>query len=519
MKSLHRLTLRTLRDSTDGQVLVVAILMMLPLVMFLMTVPNVTYVTAAKIRTQNAADLAAYSNAAWLARGMNFVAASNVGVLDAMLTVEALTLTLALADVMDRYNYFEGMPQAIAQHFFGTMDLTHAIDTTFPADVRRLHQSADWLADRAGIAAASAPEMANVMGGEHALSNVGPGAGRGGIAVNAAGPAELEPVPVEGMLYDQLSGYAPEDSSGTDTYGIGGALWWFLRVEENLGMSARFVWREALDSIGVYQVYSRHAVKVKMRFWRDMPDSMPDSTAYDSTGIYYLPRQEDIVRQYELGERLTQRGYSLRARGYEFQVGWRVDQPGDSSVTAYWPNGAPHRFVVGYNAGKFQELLPFVNQPEANLLREDLYRTHHYAVTGHFAWGTLDTSGRKVVAPPPLPGQVRVCRMGFSGGEPPPCAGFVWTRPGSGFLIEPRFARNLFRFGAPGSFPFIAVAKARPYFAGDEDNDSLAVYGACWDSRLEPVDEAALQLLRHEPEYANRGALDPRTMLGKVLLH
>ncbi|HDQ99184.1 MAG TPA: hypothetical protein ENN51_02710, partial [candidate division WOR-3 bacterium] len=402
MKLIRRLTLRALRDSNDGQVLIVAVLLMLPLVMFLVTVPNVTYVTASKMRVQNAADIAAYSNAAWLARGMNLASVCNVGVLDAMLTVQGLTLTLALAEVMHRYHYLQGTASQITYHFFGTTNPSYAIDHSFPADVYRMHESADWLSFRAESALREFPAMANQMGSEYAKKNVGAGPHRGGTAVfdPDALSGEIPSVPVTAELVDALKSHQHRREPA-QTYGIGGELYWTLEVEDNMRMWAQFKWDDALDSIGAYQFYYRSAVKVMMRFRREIYGSDPPEYEWetDSTTLKYLPRQEEEVRRFERGEDLTSRGRWLRSRGFEFVYGWRVSRPGGGEAIAYWRDGTSERKVFPFTRDMQERLRPFVERPEQNLLRLDLYH-NNYAVRGHWVWGRKYEEGRWVVAPP-----------------------------------------------------------------------------------------------------------------------
>ena len=101
--------------------------------------------------------------------------------------------------------------------------------------------------------------------------------------------------------------------------------------------------------------------------------------------------------------------------------------------------------------------------------------------------------------------------------DAPRCAGFAWSRPGTGHSVEPKFARNLFDFPVPGSFPLVAVAQATPWFDGDGSGDML--FGACWDAKLEPVSAGTFRILSSDPEYnINRGALDIEGMVREGLL-
>ncbi len=75
-----RKKLRSLQKDTNGQVLVLVISILFVLVLFFITIPNVTKVVTTKMRTQTASDIGAYSSSIWIARGMNLINFCNIGI-------------------------------------------------------------------------------------------------------------------------------------------------------------------------------------------------------------------------------------------------------------------------------------------------------------------------------------------------------------------------------------------------------------------------------------------------------
>ncbi|MEO0074811.1 MAG: Tad domain-containing protein [candidate division WOR-3 bacterium] len=75
-----RRKLESLQKDNNGQVLVLVISILFVLVLFFITIPNVTKVVATKMRVQTAADIGAYSSSIWVARGMNLINFCNIGI-------------------------------------------------------------------------------------------------------------------------------------------------------------------------------------------------------------------------------------------------------------------------------------------------------------------------------------------------------------------------------------------------------------------------------------------------------
>jgi len=79
------------RKDEDGQIIVFTALAGLVLVMMVVTIFNVGMVIGEKMKVQNAADTAAYSQAVWEARVLNFIAYTNRSIISHMVTIAFCT--------------------------------------------------------------------------------------------------------------------------------------------------------------------------------------------------------------------------------------------------------------------------------------------------------------------------------------------------------------------------------------------------------------------------------------------
>lgn len=98
------------RRNEDGQILVFTALAGLALVMMVATVFNIGIVVGEKMKVQNAADTAAYSQAVWEARMLNFVAYTNRAILSHMVTIAFCTAVFSQERL---WNLIENVSNAI----------------------------------------------------------------------------------------------------------------------------------------------------------------------------------------------------------------------------------------------------------------------------------------------------------------------------------------------------------------------------------------------------------------------
>ena len=86
----------------DGQILVFTALAGLVLVMMVVTIFNTGMVIGEKIKVQNTADAAAYSQAVWEARVLNFLAYTNRAIISHMVTIAFCTAVFSQRELWIR---------------------------------------------------------------------------------------------------------------------------------------------------------------------------------------------------------------------------------------------------------------------------------------------------------------------------------------------------------------------------------------------------------------------------------
>lgn len=110
-----------LRREEDGQIVVFTALAGLALVLMVSTIFNVGMVTGEKMKVQNAADAAAYSQAVWEARVLNFMAYTNRAIICHMVTIAFTTAMLSQQNFWNKaakyggsIPYIGALPRAVA---------------------------------------------------------------------------------------------------------------------------------------------------------------------------------------------------------------------------------------------------------------------------------------------------------------------------------------------------------------------------------------------------------------------
>ena len=138
---------RLLRD-TDGQVLLLVVILMTALLAFMLVIPNGTQVTTQKMRAQTAADAGAFTGSVWLARALNLSANMNIGIrsmytwMTALTTAEALALALH-NDQLDAS--VRAMAREITLALFGNSDPVYTASFIYPQSIQKLAETAQWL--------------------------------------------------------------------------------------------------------------------------------------------------------------------------------------------------------------------------------------------------------------------------------------------------------------------------------------------------------------------------------------
>ena len=169
-----RRRLRAFGQDEGGQILAIAVAFALVLVVFLLTMPNVTRVISHKVRTQTAADAGAFSAMTWTARGMNIIHSANYGIA-AMYIDMALDATLWGVSAILYYLPF-GATQAIAIAIDSNMfkpgsEPVGALDGLVQ-DLNRLIGGAELIRDAQDAVLKGIPEYAQYKGDTVALRDL-----------------------------------------------------------------------------------------------------------------------------------------------------------------------------------------------------------------------------------------------------------------------------------------------------------------------------------------------------------
>lgn len=91
-----------LKRDENGQILLLTALSGLALVLMVSTIYNIGMVTGDKMKVQDAADAAAYSQAVWEARQLNFLAYTNRAIVSHMVTIAFATAVLSQRELWQR---------------------------------------------------------------------------------------------------------------------------------------------------------------------------------------------------------------------------------------------------------------------------------------------------------------------------------------------------------------------------------------------------------------------------------
>ena len=165
-------------SDTNGQVLLLGVIVIVALLAFMLAIPNVTHVTAQKMRAQTAADAGAFTGSVWLARALNLSANMNIGIKSMYTWMTVLTTAQALAlalhsDSLDPSVMAIG--HGITLALFGNSDPVYTASSLYPQSIQKLAETAQWLYDLQGDIVGSFPAVAATLGSSEARRNASGG--------------------------------------------------------------------------------------------------------------------------------------------------------------------------------------------------------------------------------------------------------------------------------------------------------------------------------------------------------
>jgi len=194
----------------NGQVMIFVLAILFVLVLFFLTIPNVTHIVSAKMRTQTAADFGAYSGAIWLARGLNIIACLNIGIRTMYIWIAAISVILVVFSALFAIGFIpfcealQPIAMAVLGIFFdpaGTLLPTDPVTAAiyYKEDVKRLYNTARWLSDRIDNIAEVIPDIAMVDGSTIALQNMQRLSGLGFAVTHPFPPDKIPLEPMQGF--------------------------------------------------------------------------------------------------------------------------------------------------------------------------------------------------------------------------------------------------------------------------------------------------------------------------------
>jgi len=489
--------LRLLRD-TNGQVLLLGVILIAVLLAFMLVIPNGTRVATQKMRAQTAADAGAFTGSIWLARGLNLNANMNVGIKSMYTWMTVLTTAEALAralysDTADAS--VRALGRDITLALFGSSDPVYTSSSIYPQSVQKLAETAQWLYDLQTDVAGSFPVVAQTLGSAQARRNASDG------NPSSQNPGGMVLARSESPL--SLAFCRSGDSlMYADLMQLAGSLRCIPTNDSNVGPAKGVV---LIDS---------HDFEIK---------------AYYGDSSEWCDVRQVLGRIYK--DYIGQVFYNNTAHVYDTGYAY-FDNPGGSRWTAYLHGDS--------------WVAPFVNPPWTLIDCQpgnNKYKRDTVVVQRHVVRRSAGNIGRYNYHPwangdSILPGSRPYVNNGdfvdSSMGYPTDFyTGAESTRgnqgaklrlrrlnPGSGLYavsyvwrleddhaplgLGPVVGRSLFpRSRVAAQCPMLAVARSEPYLAGANPTEEDYFFAPNWDVRLAPLDSAGVQEICNDTAYSS----------------
>jgi hypothetical protein len=518
----HELTKfgRRLLHDTNGQVLLLGVIVIIALLAFMLAIPNGTQVTTQKMRAQTAADAGAFTGAVWRARALNLNANMNVGIKSMYTWMTVLTTASALAkalysDSLDAS--VRALGQDVSLALFGNNDPVYVSSSIYPQSIQKLAETARWLYDLQDDIAGSFPAVAATLGSAQARRNASGG-----------NPLSQNPGGVVLVGAEALLSLAPSHSGDSLMYADLNQLAVSLRViptnDDNIGPATGVVlidthnfeikayYGDSSQWCTVRQVLKRMYKKPIIQTFRNK------STGVIDTGIEYFQKPGGgPYTSYLHGDSWARWVWKCNEGGTHTPFIWPNPQTYKNTsswelVDAHPGNNRYKRDTVWvrkhvvkksdpsfgkWNTGRWDpgdsilpECKPWVSDSGDEVDSSIAYPTDFY--TG--ADSTRGNQGTKL----------RPRRL-----NPGPelyAASYVWWLGDdhAPLGLGPAIGKSLFpRSRTAATSPMLAVARAEPYLARANPTEDDYFFSPDWDVRLTPLDSAAVQKICADTAYAS----------------
>jgi hypothetical protein len=499
MGRMGRFVRRLLLD-TDGQVLLLGVIVAIALLAFMLAIPNGTQATIQKMRAQTAADAGAFTGSIWLARALNLSANMNIGIKSMYTWMTALTAAEALAlalysDSLDAS--VRAMGREITLALFGNSDPVYTSSQIYPQSIQKLAETAQWLYDLQSDIAGSFPLVAQTLGSDQARRNVSAG------NPSSQNPGGMVLVKAEDSL-SLVANTIGDSLMFGDLRQLAGALQTIPTNDSNIGPAHGIITVDSLDyeTKAFYGDSSNWATLVQVLAYKDYVVQHYKTAAgqHDSATKFFrkpggsdwvdcklfrywindtLPRPP-WVKDYENHGNNRYKRDTVRTMAHVI----RVNDPRWDSIRSYWTynpwtNGRP--------------ILPGA-QPLVD--SGDFVDSSYFVKTGFFT-GAESTNGNQ--GP-----KLRPRRL--NPGRELHAVSYVWRLEDdhAPFGLSPVIGRSLFprsRVAAP--CPMLAVARSEPYLARLNPTVEDYFFAPDWDVRLTPLDSAGVQDICNDTAYSS----------------
>jgi hypothetical protein len=501
--------------NTDGQVLLLGVVVIIALLAFMLAIPNGTHVTTQKMRAQNAADAGAFTGSVWLARALNLNANMNVGIRSMYTWMTALTTAQALAkalysDTADASVMALGRDISLA--LFGNSDPVYVSSSIYPLSIQKLAETAQWLYDLQGDIAGSFPAVAQTMGSDQARRNV---SGGNPLSQNPGGMVLVrteDTIPLfvadaggDSLMYADLMEFANSlQTIPTDDSNIGPATGVVLIDTHDFEIKAYY--GDSSEWCTVRQVLGKYKDYVMQVFYNN-------TTHVNDSGFRFFDKPGGSLWNAYL------QGDSWVTPFVNPPWSWVGSHPGNNKykrdtvvIQAHVIRRTDPRFGAwNYSPWTIGDSILSGAQPYLN--KGDFVDSSS-AYPTDFYTGAESTRGNQ--------GTILHLRR-LNPDRKLYAVSYVWRLGDNNapFGLGPAIGGSLFpRSRVAPPCPMLAVARAEPHFARTSPSEEDYYFSPDWDARLTPLDSAGVQDICSDTAYAshNLSSIDLDDLRRYVLL-
>ena len=491
---------RLVRD-TSGQYLLMGAVLVLAILAFLLAIPNGTMVTTQKVRAQTAADAGSFSGSVWLARSLNLSASMNTGIQSVYTWMTVLTVGEALAkalysDTLDPS--VQTMGQNITLALFGSSNPVTVHSNEYPASIRKLDTTAQWLSSLQGSIVTNFRVVAANMGTQAACQNLGvsypPTQTAGGWAVvrtNDSVPPLVTSYTGDSLMYAVMNQFpAALDTIPIGDSTIGDAIG-TVRVDSH-SFQIKAYYSVSSEMYDVKQVLNRqYKYYVRQIYWLESSMSCFDA----DTAYAYFDTRTQLYYDYLNGNKWIKAHtnphgfYWILHESRSFTYGYGRDTVAfDRHVCSHSPDSKWDYHGYRNGCGICTHSQPYVDKGDS------IDSSMTIPCMDSFA-GAESTTGYQ---------GLRVRPRRLNPAREYHTAAYIWRQGASTTLygMSPPLGGTLFpRRTVAAASPLFAVARSVPYLPTVSPSGSEYFFSPSWDVKLTPFDSVAIADITSDTAY------------------